>query len=549
MAESQNTYTGDGSSVLFSFTFPYLDTDDVKVSFDGVLVEPTEYSFNSPTTILFGSAPADGVSIRIFRLTGTDNTFATFYAGSAIRSVDLNNNFEQGLFVAQEAQRDSSSAADAFDFSVQALATAQSAKDLATTADANASAALTEASNASASAASASDSAAQASTDASASNSAASQAQSDAQTASSAAEQAATDAASAQALAVQADTDATNALGIANTASANASTALATANNAESTAIDADSKADTAISDSADAVATANAAASAVSDVVTYTIVADVASIPGSPANGDRIEVSDSTGIESFSPLAGVPASYVGDSGKAARIAYAAGSWSWVNYVVIDPDARYATISGQTFTGAVAAPSFSGPLTGDTSGTHTGPVTGDVTGNTAGTHTGPVTGDVTGTATQASKVRAASTPFGASGNRPIACFGSSSEPTPDAYTNLKYAETNPPTISGNGVISAPGGFQGNLDGIAQEAYSAQNAALLDTLDSTQFARSDADTTILGVYTFTDSVVLGPYTRINDDDGLWFGTDNDARLMCNGSHLYLDLKATIGNFYI
>lgn len=35
-------------------------------------------------------------------------------------------------------------------------------------------------------------------------------------------------------------------------------------------------------------------------------------------------------------------------------------------------------------------------ISGDTSGTHTGPVVGDVTGNTAGTHTGAVVGNVTG---------------------------------------------------------------------------------------------------------------------------------------------------------
>ena len=40
-----------------------------------------------------------------------------------------------------------------------------------------------------------------------------------------------------------------------------------------------------------------------------------------------------------------------------------------------------------------------GNLTGNSAGTHTGPVTGNLTGNSAGTHTGPVVGNVTGNVT------------------------------------------------------------------------------------------------------------------------------------------------------
>jgi hypothetical protein len=43
-----------------------------------------------------------------------------------------------------------------------------------------------------------------------------------------------------------------------------------------------------------------------------------------------------------------------------------------------------------------AAGGFTGNLTGNTAGTHTGAVIGNVTGNTAGTHTGAVIGNVTG---------------------------------------------------------------------------------------------------------------------------------------------------------
>lgn len=100
MAITQNTYTGDGSTVLFSFTFPYLETTDIKVSLDGVVT--TAYSLANATTVQMNAAPANGVAVRIFRETDDSTLAATFYPGSSIRSQDLNNNFTQTLYKAQE---------------------------------------------------------------------------------------------------------------------------------------------------------------------------------------------------------------------------------------------------------------------------------------------------------------------------------------------------------------------------------------------------------------------------------------------------------------
>ena len=71
MATSQNLYTGDGTTVLFSYTFQYLEPTDVYVSVDGF--DTTEYTKPSPTTIQFNTAPADGTAIRIYRVTNVDN--------------------------------------------------------------------------------------------------------------------------------------------------------------------------------------------------------------------------------------------------------------------------------------------------------------------------------------------------------------------------------------------------------------------------------------------------------------------------------------------
>ena len=102
MATTQNTYTGDNSTTLFSFTFPYLQEADVKVSLDAVVQSTTAYSFANATQISFNTAPGTGVAIRIFRETDTDAPKATFFAGSSIRSQDLNDNASQLLYATQE---------------------------------------------------------------------------------------------------------------------------------------------------------------------------------------------------------------------------------------------------------------------------------------------------------------------------------------------------------------------------------------------------------------------------------------------------------------
>jgi hypothetical protein len=105
MAITQNTYTGNGSTVLYSFTFPYLETTDVKVTVNGVIT--TAYTFANATTIQFNTAPVAGAAIRIYRDTDDASLAATFYSGSAIRAQDLNDNFTQNLYVTQEVDNNS----------------------------------------------------------------------------------------------------------------------------------------------------------------------------------------------------------------------------------------------------------------------------------------------------------------------------------------------------------------------------------------------------------------------------------------------------------
>ncbi len=100
MATTENFFTGDGSTTSYNLTFEYIDEADVKVSLDGSIT--TAYSFANATTILFDTAPASDVAIRIYRDTDIDTLKSTFFAGSSIRAQDLNQNFEQNNFAVQE---------------------------------------------------------------------------------------------------------------------------------------------------------------------------------------------------------------------------------------------------------------------------------------------------------------------------------------------------------------------------------------------------------------------------------------------------------------
>ena len=272
MATTQNTYTGNGSTTNFSFTFEYIKQSDVKVTLDSVAT--TAFKFANATTVSFTSAPASGKAIRIYRDTDITELNATFFPGSAIKAEDLNNNFTQTHFATQETDNEV----------LTANTTADTAKTTANSAVTTANSAVTTANAATAK---------------------------------------------------------------ANTAATNASSAVTTANAASSTAA-------TASTNASAAVVTANAASAAVTNAVLFSLVANVAGIPDRPSNNDYIEIGDSTGIQSFSPLSGLPSGFTGASGLTVRVRYdsSASSWVFMNYFANDSEDRYATIDAPTFTGS-----------------------------------------------------------------------------------------------------------------------------------------------------------------------------------------------------
>ena len=117
MAVTENTYTGNGTLRLYSFTFPYLEDTDIKVTLNQVattnfeLANATQINFTADSsgataTQEASGAPKTSVAVRIYRDTNIDNLQSEFFSGSAIRAQDLNNDFNQTLYTAQELVRD-----------------------------------------------------------------------------------------------------------------------------------------------------------------------------------------------------------------------------------------------------------------------------------------------------------------------------------------------------------------------------------------------------------------------------------------------------------
>ena len=105
MAATKNYHTGNGSTTEYSFTFPYLNLSDIKVKLDGVVT--TAYTLkpaNNPTIVNFTSAPANNVSILIYRDTAVETANAVHAAGSAITARSLNNNQTQTLYALEELE-------------------------------------------------------------------------------------------------------------------------------------------------------------------------------------------------------------------------------------------------------------------------------------------------------------------------------------------------------------------------------------------------------------------------------------------------------------
>lgn len=99
MSKSFIDYPADGTTQLFSFSFEYIDQSHVGVFVDDVAVP---FTWNTPSTVLLDTIPANGTIVRIKRTTPRD-ALVTFTDGDNLTESDLNDSDRQSLFIAQEA--------------------------------------------------------------------------------------------------------------------------------------------------------------------------------------------------------------------------------------------------------------------------------------------------------------------------------------------------------------------------------------------------------------------------------------------------------------
>jgi hypothetical protein len=120
-ADVQTIQAGDGSKSQFSFDFPYVFKSEIHVYLwddttkdweEKIKTDPTypwQITDANPTIVEFtGTVPPTPVdptqdNVKIRRITDTADVRAIFNPGSAIRSNDLNINFEQLRYAIQEA--------------------------------------------------------------------------------------------------------------------------------------------------------------------------------------------------------------------------------------------------------------------------------------------------------------------------------------------------------------------------------------------------------------------------------------------------------------
>lgn len=137
---TQVFYSGNGSQVQFTFPFDYIDQTHIKVAIlndaTGLYDEKAQddatygWSLANASTVEFNTAPpaptGATANIKLYRQTDSDAPYAVFTPGSPIKSVDLNDNFEQSIYVVQEATTSAGDAEDAARIAANAALSAQS---------------------------------------------------------------------------------------------------------------------------------------------------------------------------------------------------------------------------------------------------------------------------------------------------------------------------------------------------------------------------------------------------------------------------------------
>ncbi|WP_298996909.1 phage tail fiber protein [uncultured Desulfovibrio sp.] len=104
MAYSRVTYTGDGSTTIFTVPFEYIKKSFVKVVVAEEPVASDAIEWLTNASIKLAVAPAAGSTVYIYRDTEKESPVTGYRDGSVLSGSDLDNQTRQLLHIAQETQ-------------------------------------------------------------------------------------------------------------------------------------------------------------------------------------------------------------------------------------------------------------------------------------------------------------------------------------------------------------------------------------------------------------------------------------------------------------
>jgi hypothetical protein len=99
MAYSYYIYSGTGSQTQFSVAFDYIRREHVAVTVNNVAAT---FTWVNSSTIQMDTAPANGTSVRVYRVTPLSAPLVDFTDGATLVAADLDTNAKQSIYTQQE---------------------------------------------------------------------------------------------------------------------------------------------------------------------------------------------------------------------------------------------------------------------------------------------------------------------------------------------------------------------------------------------------------------------------------------------------------------
>ena len=99
---SRVSYTGDGSTSIFSIPFPYISRTHVKVKINNTELYPYEYEWLSDSSIRIKTIPKQGDAITIHRETPYERRLVDFQNGAVLTEAELDLAHLQNFYISQE---------------------------------------------------------------------------------------------------------------------------------------------------------------------------------------------------------------------------------------------------------------------------------------------------------------------------------------------------------------------------------------------------------------------------------------------------------------